>query len=52
MTKGQLILKCFFDIFNSADKTNNKNFTTMVPQFELFSFVFWEKTPKIYFEIF
>ena len=41
--KGQLISKCLFGIFNSPKKRTKKfNFTTMVPQVELFSFVFWE----------
>ena len=41
--KGQLISKCLFDIFNSPKKRTKKfDFTTMVPQVELFSFVFWE----------
>ena len=41
--KGQLISKCLFGIFNSAKKrTENFDFTTMVPQVELFSFVFWK----------
>ena len=36
--KGQLFSKCFFVIFNSPKKRTKKfNFTTMVPQFELFS---------------
>ena len=42
-TKGQLILKCLFGIFNSPKKGTEKfDFTTMVPQVELFSLVFWE----------
>jgi hypothetical protein len=42
-TKGQLILKCLFDFFNSPEKWTKKfDFTTMVPQVELFSFIFWE----------
>ena len=41
--KGQLISKCLFGIFNFPKKRTKKfNFTTMVPQVELFSFVFWE----------
>ena len=37
------ISKCFFGIFNSPKKKMKKNdFTTMVPQVELFSFIFWE----------
>ena len=52
--KGQLILKCLFGIFNSPKKLTKKfDFTTMVPQVELFSFVFWEnwRHQKNYFEI-
>ena len=42
-TKGQLISKCLFGIFNSPQKTNEKfNIATMVTQVELFSFSFWE----------
>ena len=41
--KDQLISKCLFGIFNSPKKQTKKfDFTTMVPQVELFSFVFWE----------
>ena len=41
--KGQLISKCLFGIFNSPKKRAKKfDFTTMVPQVELFSFIFWE----------
>ena len=44
-TKGQLISKCLFGIFNSPKKRTKKfDFTTMVPQVELFSFVFWENS--------
>ena len=53
-TKDQLILKGFFGILNSPKKPSKKcNFTTMIPQVDLFSFVFWEKlqTPKRHFEI-
>ena len=40
--KGQLISKCPFGIFNSPKKrTKKSNFTTIVPQVELFSFVFF-----------
>ena len=43
LTKGQLILKCLFGIFNSPKKRTEKfNCTTMVPQVELSSFIFWE----------
>ena len=40
ITKGQLILKCLFGIFNSPKK-RTKN-STLLPQVELFSFIFWE----------
>ena len=53
-TKGQLISKGLFGILNSPKKrTKNFDFTTMIPQVDLFSFVFWEKlkTPKRHFEI-
>ena len=56
-SKGQLISKCLFGIFNSPKKTN-KNIrlyynAMVVPQVELFSFVFWKnlKTIKRDFEI-
>jgi hypothetical protein len=43
VAKGHLISKCLFGIFNSSKKRTKKfNFTTMVPQLEWFSFVFWE----------
>ena len=43
MIKGQLISKRLYGIFNSPKKRTKKfDFTTMVPQVELFSFVFWE----------
>ena len=54
ITKGQLISKCLFGIFNSPKKRTKKfNFTTTIPQVDLFSFVFWEKlkTPKRHFKI-
>ena len=39
--KCQLISKCIFDIFNSPKKRTKKiDFTTMVPQVELFSSFF------------
>ena len=53
-TKGQLILKGLFGIFNSSKKRTEKfDLTTIVPQVDLFSFIFWKnlKTPKIHFEI-
>ena len=43
LLKGQLISKCLFSIFNSSKKQMIKfDFTTMVPQVKLFSFIFWE----------
>ena len=53
-TKGQIISKANYGILNSSKKRTNKfNFTTMIPQDDLFSFVFWRKlkTPKRLFEI-
>ena len=51
-TKGQLISKCLFGIFNSPKKPTKKfEFTTMVPQVKLFLFVFWgriEDTKKTF----
>ena len=47
--KGQLISKCLLGVFNTPEKLKKKfDFTTMVPQVDLFSFVFWRKskTPK------
>ena len=39
---GQLISKCLFVILNSPEKRTKKfDSTTMVPQVEFFSFVFW-----------
>ena len=56
--KGQLISKCLFGSFISPKKRTKKfNFTTMVPQVELFSFFGriedTMKTPKLerHFEI-
>ena len=52
--KGQLISKGLFGIFNSPKNRMKKiEFTTMIPQVDLFSFIFWEKlkTPKRHFEI-
>ena len=54
LTKGQLISKGLFGILNCPKKRTKKfEFTTMIPQVDLFSFVFWEKlkTPKRHFEI-
>ena len=53
-TKGQLILKGLFSIVNSPKtRTKQFDFSTMIPQVDLFSFVFGEKlkTPKRHFEI-
>ena len=53
-TKGQLISKGLIGILNSSKKRTNKlDSTTMVPQIDWFSFVFWKnlKTPKRHFEI-
>ena len=52
--KGQLISKCLFGLFNRSKKrTKQFDLTTMIPQVDLFSFVFWKnlKTPKRHFEI-
>ena len=52
--KGQSISRCLFGIFNSPKKrTKEFDFTTMVPQVKLFSFVFWGelKTANRHFEI-
>ena len=39
--KGQLISKCLFGVFNSSKKrTKHFDLTTMIPQVELFSFIF------------
>ena len=46
--------KIFFKAtFLPKKRTNKFNFTTMIPQVDLFSFGFWKKlkTPKRYFEI-
>ena len=52
ISKDQLISKCLFGIFNSPKKRTKKfDFTTMVPQVELFSFVFGDKTLKRHFKI-
>ena len=52
-TKGQLISKGLFGILNSSKKGTKKfDFTTMIPQVDLFLFI-WKKlkTPKRHFEI-
>ena len=54
VSKGQLISKVLFGILNSPKKRTKKfDFTTMIPQVDLFFFIFWEKlkTPKRHFEI-
>ena len=54
VSKGQLISKGLFGILNSpTNRTKKFDCTTMIPQVDLFSFVFWEKlkTPKRHFEI-
>ena len=54
LDKGQLISKGLLGILNSPKKQTKKfDFTTIIPQVDLFSFVFWEKlkTPKRHFEI-
>ena len=53
-TKGQKISKAIFDVLNSPKKWTKKfDFTTTIPQIDLFSFVIWKKlkTPKRHFEI-
>ena len=43
-SKGQLFSKGFFGILNSPKKRTKKiDFTSMIPQVDLFLFVFWEK---------
>ena len=52
--KGQTKSKWFFQADVSSKKqTNEFDFTTMIPQVDLFSFVFWKKLkpPKRHFEI-
>ena len=52
--KGQTKSKWFFQAeVSSKKRTNEFYFTTMIPQVDLFSFVFWKKlkTPKRQFEI-
>ena len=49
LLKGQLISKCLLGIFNSPQKRTKKfDFTTMVPQVELFLFDRIEDTKKIF----
>ena len=52
--KGQAKSKLFFKAnVSSKTQTNRFDFTTMIPQVNLFLFVVWRKlkTPKRYFEI-
>ena len=52
--KGQIISKWFLVSLISYNKwTKEFNFTTMIPQVDLFLFVFWRKSksPKNHFEI-
>ena len=52
--KGQIISKANYGILNSSKKRTIKfYFTSMIPQVDLFSFVFWRKlkTPKRLSEI-
>jgi len=52
--KGQLISKgVLMSAISSKKRTKEFDFTTMIPQIDLFSFVFWRKskTPKNHFEI-
>jgi hypothetical protein len=53
ISKGQLISKGIFGILNSSKK-RTINLTIMIPQVDLFPFVFWKnlKIPKIHFEIY
>ena len=53
-TKGQLISKGLFGILTSSkNQAKEVDLTTMIPQVDLFSFIFWKnlKTPKRHFEI-
>ena len=54
LTKGQIISKANYVILNSSKKRTKKfDFTTKIPQVDLFSFVSWRKlkTPIRHFEI-
>ena len=54
VAKGQLISKgVLMSSISSKKRTKEFDFTTMIPQIDLFSFVFWRKskTPKKHFEI-
>ena len=53
-TEGQLISIWLFGIIDFLQKRTNKfNFTTIIPQIDLFLFVFWRNStyPKNHFEI-
>ena len=53
-SNGQIILKANYGNLNSSKKRTKKiDFTTMIPQVDLFSFVFWRKlkASKRHFEI-
>ena len=48
--KGQIISQVNYDILNSSKKPRSKfDFTAVITQVDLFSFVFWKKlkTPKL-----
>ena len=54
LAKRQLISKRFLgSSISSKKRTNELDFSTMIPQVDLFLFVFWRKltTPKNHFEI-
>ena len=54
VAKGQIISKGFLvSLISSKKLTKEFDFTTMIPQVDLFSFVFLRKskTPKSHFEI-
>ena len=53
-SKGHLISKGLFGILNSSKKWTKKfDLTNMIPQVDLFLFIFWKnlKTPKRHFKI-
>ena len=46
-TKGQIISKGFLmSSISSKKRTKEFNFTTMIPQVDLFSFVFWRRNQR------
>ena len=54
LAKGQLILKgVLMSSISSKKRTKEFDFTTMIPQIDLFSFIFWRKlkATKKHFEI-